>query len=130
MEEDIKESINKFEEYLENVKSDDVHKNSMYNDNYGYVTMQFTPFSNKDIENLIARYKELKTHYEIICDDLKEHNLIYTDTPEFEENYIPKSKVQEKIEDYTEKSKHPLVNAQSRREYTFGIKALKELLED
>ena len=38
------------------------------------------------------------------------------------------NKIKEKIEDYKEKSKHPLVNAQSRREYTFGIKSLQELL--
>ena len=40
------------------------------------------------------------------------------------------NKIKETIEDYTEKSKHPLVNAQSRREYTFGIRALQELLEE
>ena len=44
--------------------------------------------------------------------------------------FIPKDKIREKIKDYTEKSKHPLVNSQSRREYTFGLKALKELLEE
>ena len=45
-------------------------------------------------------------------------------------NYISKNKIREKVKDYTEKSKHPLVNSQSRREYTFGLKALKELLEE
>ena len=44
--------------------------------------------------------------------------------------FIPKDKIREKIKDYTEKSKHPLVNSQSRREYTFGLKALEELLEE
>ena len=44
--------------------------------------------------------------------------------------FIPKDKIREKIKNYTEKSKHPLVNSQSRREYTFGLKALKELLEE
>ena len=39
-------------------------------------------------------------------------------------------KIREKIKDYTEKSKYPLVNSQSRREYTFGLKALIELLEE
>lgn len=66
----------------------------------------YEAFLGKEYENLInkadeiiEKYKELKTHYEIICDDLEEHNLIYTDTPEFEDNYIPKSKVKEKIEE-------------------------------
>ena len=90
------------------------------------------------IQNLIARYKELeKENLEIRdwkyvidsyedLDRLKELDVIKIKGKE----YLAKSKVQEKIEDYTEKSKHPLVNAQSRREYTFGIKALQELLED
>ena len=53
---------------------------------------------------------------------------IFSDT--IKPNYISKGKIREKIKDYTEKSKHPLVNSQSRREYTFGLKALKELLEE
>ena len=45
-------------------------------------------------------------------------------------DFIYKGKIREKIKDYTEKSKYPLVNSQSRREYTFGLKALIELLEE
>ena len=82
------------------------------------------------IEKLIARYKELEKNYI----NPNKARISYFDkgkgTKVVIEGFIPKSKVQEKIEDYTEKSKHPLVNAQSRREYTFGIKALKELLEE
>ena len=45
-------------------------------------------------------------------------------------DFIYKGKIREKIKDYTEKAKYPLVNSQSRREYTFGLKALIELLEE
>ena len=80
------------------------------------------------IENLIARYKELE------AENLSLTNSYFQVSREFEAkpknfDYIPKSKIQEKIENYTIKSKHPLVNSQSRREYTFGIKALQELLD-
>ena len=103
MEEDIK--------ILEELISE--YKNNVWNE-YPY---KFNKEIIYAIENLIARYKELKTHYEIICDDLEEHNLIYTDTPEFEENYIPKSKVQEKIEEL--------------KDETYDAKIiLQELLED
>jgi len=110
MEEDIKESINKFEEYLENVKSDDVHKNSMYNDNYGYVTMQFTPFSNKDIENLIARYKEvedkIKTLETLLQGNLYEMYLYYKELAgKYQANSISKDKVKEKIEELSKLEK-------------------------
>lgn len=41
-----------------------------------------------------------------------------------------KDKINEKIADYTEKVKMPLVNSQSIREYTFGIRAFQRLLEE
>lgn len=48
----------------------------------------------------------------------------------FSKDYISKDKIREKIKDYTDKSKHPLVNSQSKKEYTFVLKALKGLLEE
>lgn len=122
MEEDIKESINKFEEYLENVKSNDVHKNSMYNDNYGYVTMQFTPFSNKDIENLLARYKELEE-----CTDRLLRII---------EDSILKSKVKEKIKELKKNLNTEIVKYSYKRGDVTTIKVgeliiniLQELLD-
>lgn len=43
--------------------------------------------------------ENLKTDYQILQDDLKEHNIIYTDTPEFEEKYISKDKIKEALGD-------------------------------
>ena len=41
------------------------------------------------------RIKEL----EVLEDDLKDKRVVYIDTPEFAENYIPKQKVKDKIEE-------------------------------
>lgn len=41
-----------------------------------------------------------------------------------------KDKIKEKIENYVIKLKRPVVNTQSIEEYTFGISALQELLEE
>lgn len=56
----------------------------------------------KTILNLIDKQQEeieeLKRDYEIITDDMKNHNVVYTDMPEFEERYISKDKIRDKIE--------------------------------
>ena len=84
----------------------------------------------KEIKDCKIKYIYLKGDYQLLLDDMKDHKVVYIDTPEFEEKFISKDKIREKIKDYTEKSKYPLVNSQSRREYTFGLKALIELLEE
>ena len=84
--------------------------------------------NNEIILNLIEKQqkeiKELKQNR----DEYKEEYIKLQNSRYY--NYISKDKIKEKIKDYTEKSKYPLVNSQSRREYTFGLKALKELLEE
>lgn len=97
------------------------------------------------IENLINRVKELEEiekEHQKINGELQERIKILEEEKQkykkywqqalafYEKDYVRKYKIKEKIEDYTIKSKHPLVNAQSRREYTFGIRALQELLEE
>lgn len=42
---------------------------------------------------------ELKKAYQILKDDIEGHNIIYLDTPEFEEVYISKDKIREKIKE-------------------------------
>ena len=59
--------------------------------------------------------KSIVYNYEMVVDKL--------------ENSTSNDKIKAKIEDYTEKAKHPLVNPQSREEYTFGIRVLQSLLE-
>lgn len=34
--------------------------------------------------------EKLKEEYQILKDDIEEHNIVYVDTPEFEENYVRK----------------------------------------
>lgn len=43
--------------------------------------------------------EKLKGAYQILKDDIEEHNIAYVDTPEFEENYISKDKIREKIKE-------------------------------
>lgn len=76
------------------------------------------------IENLIARYKETKQELESVKE-------IYYTQKEIETNYIPKSKVQEKIEEYKRKMEKD-VNYLSKDyfNYRHKIYALQELLEE
>ena len=46
---------------------------------------------NNAIEHILAKIEELK----ILEDDLKDKRIVYVDTPEFEEEFIPKQKVKE-----------------------------------
>lgn len=54
---------------------------------------------NKKTKKLQKENDNLKIDYQILQDDLKGHNIIYTDTPEFEENYIHKAKIKEALGD-------------------------------
>lgn len=91
----------------------------------------------KVVLELLERYKELLTKREedkkkidklqVLEDDLKDKRIIYVDTPEFEEKFIPKQKVKEgleDIEDYFDRLNGP----DEDMEYIRNIK--KELLED
>lgn len=66
----------------------------------------------KVVLELLERYKEFLTkiekdkkrieELEVLEDDLKDKRIVYVDTPEFEENYIPKQKVLEEIDQVLE----------------------------
>lgn len=57
------------------------------------------------IEHILAEREEDKKkieELEVLEDDLKDKRIVYVDTPEFEENYIPKQKVLEEIDQVLE----------------------------
>ena len=95
-------------------------------DNFDTLGDDISPKMAQNILNVINnQQKEIE--------ELKNNELDYTTiyiNGVYDGKKYYKDKIREKIKDYTEKSKHPLVNSQSRREYTFGLKALKELLEE
>ena len=49
-------------------------------------------------DKLVKRIKEL----EVLEDDLKDKRIVYIDTPEFKENYIPKQKVKNVVKEAIE----------------------------
>lgn len=62
------------------------------------------------IKNTLAEREEDKKRIkelEVLEDDLKDKRIAYVDTPEFEENYIPKQKVK-KIKDKFNKEYHKI----------------------
>ena len=82
--------------------------------------------------------EKLKEDYQILKDDIKGHNIIYLDTPEFEEIYISKDKIREKIDlidkeyaEIIEKNKNDLylVNINAQR-HSAMQSILEELLEE
>lgn len=82
------------------------------------------------IEHILAEREEDKKRIkelEVLEDDLKDKRIVYVDTPEFAENYIPKQKIKDKIEEM-EKEAETNFNWQDEIYYTIG--EFKKLLED
>ena len=84
----------------------------------------------ENYDKLVERIKEL----EVLEDDLKDKRVVYIDTPEFAENYIPKQKVKDLKESII---LEPTIVGGRRNAKTleYGIKlgkikACEELLED
>lgn len=46
-----------------------------------------------EIEYLADKIEQMKEDYQILKDDIEGHNVVYVDTPEFEESYISKDKI-------------------------------------
>ncbi len=62
---------------------------------------EYTERIKSAIEHLLAEREEDKKKIDklqVLEDDLKDKRIAYIDTPEFEEEFIPKQKVKEKIE--------------------------------
>ena len=69
------------------------------------------------MKKIITIIKEL----EVLEDDLKDKRIVYIDTPEFKENYIPKQKVKNLIKNET-------INISGFE--CIAVEDLKELLEE
>lgn len=88
------------------------------------------------IDHILAEREEDKKRIkelEVLEDDLKDKRIVYVDTPEFEEKFIAKQKVKEKIEENNkliEKCKDELEHYGEIYLYEHDNKILKELLED
>lgn len=82
----------------------------------------------KALEHLLLEYEELK----ILEDDIKDKRIVYIDEPEFEENYIPKNKIMEKIEEIKNEYKNIVQTSDFIIADTIQpkIEILEELLEE
>ena len=81
--------------------------------------------ADKDIEkilNLIDKQQEEIEDLRIIADDIEEHNIVYTDTPEFEDRFISKDKIRDKIKELEDDKYEHLLARENI------IKTLEELL--
>ena len=117
MEEDIK--------YLENMIKE--YKRFGDLDNLDY---EDTERTYKALENLIARYKELEKENKKITDEyMIQKHLINAD---FLQDYIPKSKIKEKIEEYTSilKTLNKKIDIDRIKAINERILAFKELLDE
>lgn len=88
------------------------------------------------IDHILAEREEDKKRIkelEVLEDDLKDKRIVYVDTPEFEEKFIPKQKVKEELEE-AEKENEPYEqhNKESRIYWINKgkISLAKKLLED
>ncbi len=68
-----------------------------------------------------ARLKEL----EVLEDDLKDKRVVYIDTPEFAENYIPKQKVKDYLKE--EKERYEVYKKESETNETLKLGMWKHL---
>jgi hypothetical protein len=83
----------------------------------------------KAIERILAEREEDKKRIErlqVLEDDLKDKRIVYVDTPEFAENYIPKQKVKDKFNKLITRIKE--FKEPERKKY-FSIEQIIDLLE-
>lgn len=78
----------------------------------------------KTLLHLIENQQKEIEENQVLIDDIKEHRIVYIDTPEFEEKFISKDKIREKINQLKE-------IADEDNPYIFTkIDAYEELLEE
>ena len=115
--ENLKEIINKYTREIEELKEDnnalemmiDTANAREYRKKYIEERRKEQPnLYYPDFDEIYERYykqkaeiEQLKENYQILKDDIEGHNLVYVDTPEFEEKYISKDKIKELKEFYT-----------------------------
>ncbi len=82
------------------------------------------------IDHILAEREEDKKRIkelEVLEDDLKDKRIVYIDTPEFEEKFIAKQKIKDKL---IELEKAELLLKVNYEQIKFAIKVLNNLLED
>lgn len=86
------------------------------------------------IDHILAEREEDKKRIkelEVLEDDLKDKRIVYVDTPEFEEKFIAKQKVKDKIEEIKEDKESKYFDKfLMTRDIDYAIEILEELLED
>lgn len=85
------------------------------------------------IDELIEKQQKEIEENQILIDDIKDHRIVYIDTPEFEEKFISKDKIKEKIEHYNNELEHIKNGEEFENEkpmYYWGKVALESLLEE
>lgn len=130
---DIEEDINilnNLKRYLELLDSQGIRK-IFYNDlDWDEKTIDCI----NAIEHILAEREEDKKRIErlqVLEDDLKDKRIVYVDTPEFEEKFIPKQKVKDKIEEIKEDKESKYFDKfLMTRDIDYAIEILEELLED
>lgn len=131
IEEDIK-ILENLKKYLNLLIYEGTHK-IIYNDlGWDEKTIDCINAIDHILEEREEDKKKIK-ELEVLEDDLKDKRIVYADTPEFEEKFIPKQKVKEKIEENNkliEKCKDELEHYGEIYLYEHDNKILKELLED
>lgn len=91
---------------------------------------------NNAIDHILEEREEDKKkikELEVLEDDLKDKRIVYVDTPEFEEKFIAKQKVKEKLEKVEkENESYEIYNKESRMYWINEgkISLAKKLLED
>ena len=101
------------------------------------VVETLTLYGRKGIKENVKKLQKKIKELEVLEDDLKDKRVVYIDTPEFAENYIPKQKVKDKIEELNNNRPYLMKFEDWRKkEYTNEdiirncIEVLEELLED
>lgn len=112
------------------------YNTQLCSEHYAQIILNLIDNQQKGISLLKDQLEYVKSEYEETIEQQQKEieELKNTETYKIaiidKDKYISKDKIKAILEDYTEKAKHPLVNPQSREEYTFGIRTLQTLLEE
>jgi hypothetical protein len=93
----------------------------------------FSPSCAFELANKIEKQQKKIEENQVLIDDIKEHRIVYIDTPEFEEKFISKDKIREKIKHYNNELEHIKNGEEFENEkpmYYWGKVALENLLEE
>lgn len=117
------------------MKENSIEKDIHLLESYAGMTHKMTdnqgrPKLDQAIEHILQDYKKvLKENEElkILEDDIQDKRIVYIDTPEFKENYIPVQKIKDKIEELNREIGKSIDNSKGGLDEEFIEKA-RELL--